>query len=374
VNEDRGARYHRLRRRAALVSMAAGAAALAVLCVTPASRGLAAWASGLTAPLVWPLGRLGAIALFTGILALGWEALSFPFVFYRSFLLDRKYGLSSEPLATWLGDHVKALALGLALTLASAAAVYTTLWLSPAWWWALATALFVGLAVIISRVAPVWLMPIFYRFRPLDREALRERLLTISTRAGVPVLGAFEWGLGEKTSRANAALVGVGRTRRILVSDTLLKDYSDDEIEVILGHELAHHVHHDIWTALALEAGIVAAALLGAHLAVTLASAALDLHGPADLAALPVMILAGGAVSLLLSPLSNAWSRHNERRADRFALRLTARPAAFVSAMKRLGQQNLAEERPSRLVFWFFHTHPTMDERIAAARAFDAAS
>ena len=96
-------------------------------------------------------------------------------------------------------------------------------------------------------------MPLFYRFRPLDRETLRERLMTLSRRAGVPVLGAFEWGLGEKTTRANAALVGVGQTRRILVSDTLLKDYTDDEIEVILAHEMAHHIHHDIWTALALE-------------------------------------------------------------------------------------------------------------------------
>jgi len=158
--------------------------------------------------------------------------------------------------------------------------------------------------------------------------------------------------------------------RRILVSDTLLKDYSDDEIEVILAHELAHHVHHDLWSALALETVIVSTALHGAHLTATYASPLLGLGGPTDLAALPLLVLGGGAVSLLLSPLSNAWSRHNERRADRFALQLTERPAAFVSAMRRLGAQNLAEERPSRAVFWFFHTHPTIDQRIAAARVF----
>jgi STE24 endopeptidase len=183
------------------------------------------------------------------------------------------------------------------------------------------------------------------------------------------VLGAFEWGLGEKTSRANAALVGAGRTRRIIVSDTLLKDYSDDEIEVILAHELAHHVHYDMWTALALETILMAATFYGAAAAASAAATSrLGFRGAADLGALPLMILAGGAVSLLLSPLSNAWSRHNERRADRFALRLTDRPDAFVSAMKRLGAQNLADERPSRVVYWFLHTHPTMDERIAAAR------
>jgi STE24 endopeptidase len=211
-------------------------------------------------------------------------------------------------------------------------------------------------------------MPMFYQFRPLEREVLRERLLALSRKAGVPVLGAFEWGLGEKTTRANAALVGAGRTRRILVSDTLLEAYSDDEIEVILAHEIAHHVHHDMATALALETVVVAAALLAAHAVVTGAG-----YAPANPAALPLLALAAGAVSFLLTPLGNAWSRHNERRADRFALELTGRSAAFITAMRRLGAQNLAEPDPSRPVLWFFHTHPTIDERIAAAKEFEPA-
>ena len=367
-NEDRASRYHRLRRRTALASTVFGVVGLVALVGTSASLRLAAWATGIASGLFWPLRPAVGIALYAAVLALAWEALSFPFVFYRGFRLDRKYGLSSEPVSTWLADHGKALALGLVLTLASAVAIYTAMWLSPARWWLIADALFILLAVAISQIAPIWLLPLFYRFQPLEREALRQRLLALSQRAGVRVLGAFEWGLGEKTSRANAALVGAGRTRRIIVSDTLLKDYSDDEIEVVLAHELAHHVYHDIWTGLALETVVVAAALYGAHVAALYASPRLGFRGPSDLAALPLLVLAGGAVSLLLAPLSNAWSRHNERRADRFALRLTDRPEAFVSAMKRLGSQNLAEERPSRLVYWFFHTHPTMDERIGGAR------
>src|SRR5262249_9676989 len=149
--------------------------------------------------------------------------------------------------------------------------------------------------------------------------------------------------------------------------------YSDDEIEVILAHEIAHHIHRDIWTALALETVVVAAALYAADAAVRFGGGVVGAVSPRDLAALPLMILAGGLVSLLLTPVPNAWSRHNERRADRFALTLTGRPAAFITAMRRLGAQNLAEASPSAPVFWFFHTHPTIDERIAAARAFDAA-
>jgi len=259
-------------------------------------------------------------------------------------------------------DHAKALGLVLLISEAAAISVYFAMRLVGTWWWAATALSFAAAGAVLSRVAPVLLMPLFYQFKPLTREALRERLLTLSERARVPVLGAFEWGLGEKTSRANAALVGAGRTRRILLSDTMLKDYSDDEIEVILAHEIAHHVHHDIWTALALETLVTAVALFGA-------AQVLQRFGypPPELVSWPLLILAAGAISFLLSPLGNAWSRHNERRADRFALGLTERPEAFISAMRRLGSQNLAEERPSAPVVWFFHTHPTIEERISAA-------
>ena len=302
-------------------------------------------------------------ALYVAAIAVGWEAVSFPINLYKSFLLDRRYGLTSEPFTTWLRDHLKAFALGLAVSEVAAFAAYWSMRVAGHAWWALAALLFAAAGMLLSRLAPVVLLPLFYRFRPLAREALRERLIVLSQRAGVRVLGAFEWGLGEKTTRANAALVGAGRTRRILLSDTLLENYSDDEIEVILAHELAHHVHHDLWSALALETGVVAAALLVAHGAVFVAG-----YGSANPAALPLLLLAAGAVSLTLTPLGTAWSRHTERRADRFALALTGRQDAFISAMRRLAAQNLAEPDPSRLVRWFFHTHPTIEERIADAR------
>ena len=363
MNEDRAVRYHRLRRRSAVAGTLAGAAWLLVLLLSGGSIALASRADALAGHLPWPAAPPIAIVLFVAVLALGWELASLPFVLYRSFLLERKYGLSSEPFATWAGDHLKGLGLGLLLSLGAGLAVFGAIHVAGRSWWLVTAALFAVAGIVLSRVAPVLLMPLFYHFRPLDRETLRDRLMTLSRRAGVPVLGAFEWGLGEKTTRANAALVGLGQTRRILVSDTLLKDYSDDEIEVILAHEMAHHIHHDIWTALALETAIVAAALFVAQVAVARAGPG----GPADLAMLPVLILSAGAVSLLLKPAANAWSRFNERRADRFALALTGRPAAFISAMRRLGAQNLAEEHPSTPVFWFFHTHPTIHERIASA-------
>jgi STE24 endopeptidase len=184
------------------------------------------------------------------------------------------------------------------------------------------------------------------------------------------VLGAFEWGLSDKTRKANAALAGLGRTRRILVSDTMLAEYSDDEIEVVLAHELAHHVHGDIWRGLIFESVLMLAGAFVASRALLAADGWFGLRGAADAAGMPVLALATGAVSLALAPLAHALSRHYERRADRFALELTRNPAAFTSAMKRLGAQNLAEEDPSRIVQWLFYSHPPIRERLEAAAAF----
>jgi STE24 endopeptidase len=373
MNEDRASRYHRLRRRAAVAATAGGAAWLLALVYS----GGAPWLVRVLAPLTGRLAPLfGAgvqIALFVSIAALGYEAIVFPFAVYRGFVLDRKYGLSSESLKIWLLDHFKAATVGLLLTLAAAIAIVYSVHAAGAWWWLLSAVLFTAAGVLIAVIAPVAVMPLFYRFHPLDRDGLRERLLELSERAGVRVLGAFEWGLGDRTTRANAALVGLGRTRRILVSDTLLKLFSDDEIEVILAHEIAHHVHRDLWAALAFESGAIAIGLAGAHAIILRWGAVFGVTSPGELAALPLIAVIVGAASLLLTPLRNAWSRRAERRADGFALHLTRRPAAFISAMRRLGAQNLADERPSPATFWFFHTHPTLDERIEAAKRFRAA-
>src|SRR5262249_34560255 len=144
----------------------------------------------------------------------------------------------------------------------------------------------------------------------------------------------------------------------------------DDEIEVILAHELGHHAHRDIRHGLLIESVIVLAAFAAAATALQLFWQPLALQSPADVAGLPLLMLAGGIVMLLATPFVNARSRRNEHRADRFALELTERPDAFVSAMRRLAAQNLAEARPSAATLWLFHTHPPFEQRIEAARTF----
>ena len=308
--------------------------------------------------------------VFTTLLFLLAEGVSFPFRFYRTFILERRYGLSGVPLRNWLRDHLKAFAIEFPIALASGAIVYASIARWPRWWWAASALAFVAAMLMLARIAPVVLMPVFYRFKPLDRDALRDRLEALSARAGVPVLGVYEWGLGEKTTRANAALVGTGRTRRILLSDTLLADYTEDEIEVILAHELAHHVHRDIRTGLLVEGALIFVSTGIAAAVLNASWRGLGLQQPGDVAGLPLLLLVAGLVSLLAQPALNALSRRNEHRADRFALELTERPEAFVSAMRRLASQNLAEARPSAATLWLFHSHPPFEQRIQTAKAF----
>jgi STE24 endopeptidase len=367
VNEDKAARFHRLSRRAAWLSLALNAGVMAALIPGGMSlvlrdAAVAIAGAGSSSPLT--------VAVFTVLLVLLIETAVAPLDFYRTFVLERRYGLSSLPFRMWLIDRSKGLLLGLLLAIGAAVIVYAAMVRWPRGWWAASAIVFIAAMLIVARLMPVLLLPIFYRFKPVDREELRVRLAALSARAGVAVLGVYEWGLGEKTRRANAALVGTGRSRRILLSDTLLEAYSDDEIEVILAHELGHHAHRDIRNGLAIESTLIVAGFAIAAGALRTMWPVLGLEGLADVAGLPMLVLVGGALSLLMRPALNALSRRNEHRADRFALRLTERPDAFESAMRRLAAHNLAEERPSAATLWLFHTHPSFEQRIRSARAF----
>jgi STE24 endopeptidase len=369
VNEDRATRYHRLKRRAVVLSLAWSAVFFAALLVSGASLLLRDAAAHAAAALAAPRPALVVILYAAGLILLH-EAGSFTIALYSGFAVERRYGLSNEKFTGWLWDQVKSLGVGLLLGCAAASVLYFFIRLSPSGWWLPAGAVFSLLIVGLANVAPVLLLPLFYRVRPLDREALRRRLMALAERAGARVLGAYEWGLADKTKKANAALAGIGATRRILVSDTMLADYSDEEIEIVLAHELAHHVHGDIWKGIAFESALVMAGFFLAARTLDASKAWLELTGAADPAGLPLLLLAAGAVSVVMLPVAYAMSRTFERSADRFALELTRNPAAFVSAMRRLAAQNLAEDHPSRVIQWLFYSHPPVAERIAAAQAF----
>ena len=363
ANEDKATRYHRLQRRASVAAMVSAAAVLALSLLTGAALWLRRALEDASGDH-WML----TTAAYAAILMLVLEVVELPFSYYQGFTLERQYGLATHTLAHWCRDRAKGMALGLTFGVLAALMVEALLRVMPHYWWIAAAGIIGAFIVLLAHLGPVVLMPIFYEFTPVQRPELVERLLALGRRANATVTGVFEWKLSDRTRKANAALAGLGRTRRILLSDTLLAEHSDDEIEVILAHELAHHVHADIWTAMALDVGCITVGCYAADRVLTMAGRWLGLAGKSDLAGLPLILLTAGAATIVLAPIVHALSRFHERRADRYALDLTGAADAFVTAMKRLASQNLAEEEPSRLTQILFHSHPPTRARIAAAR------
>jgi STE24 endopeptidase len=370
LNEDKATRYHRLRRRADLSGTAAAGIVLLLLTLTAGGARLRELAAALSQWVPEQFNDVVMVMLVTLLVMLILAIVELPFAYYQGHLLEHRYGLSTQTQRHWFSDQGKGILLGVAFAILGTSVVYYALRHWPDHWWWISAAVFALATVGLAQLAPVVLLPIFYKFRPLDRPALVERLVKLASGARTNVNGVFEWVLSSHTRKANAALAGLGSTRRILLSDTLLADYSEDEIEVILAHELAHHVHRDLWRGIAVQ---TVALFGGFFLASVLLAAAADrlaLRGTSDPAGLPALLLIGGVWTFALMPVVNAISRAQERAADRYALTSTRNVEAFVTAMRRLSQQNLAEEYPSRLVRWLFYSHPPIRERIDAARAF----
>jgi STE24 endopeptidase len=310
-----------------------------------------------------------AVFLYVLMLMLIGKVLGTPLDYY-GFRLEHRYNLSNQKFRSWLWDEFKSLLIGLVMATIVVELLYMLIRQTPQHWWVIAWAVFLGLIVLLAQLAPVVLFPIFYKFEPLENEELKRRLIVLGERAGTRVRGVYKWHLSEKSKKANAALTGLGATRRIILADTLLDNYSDDEIEAVLAHELGHHVHRHILKSIFVQAGIT---LFGFWLANDVLTYAVErrhmfetMH---DFANLPLLILVSTVLSFLLMPALNAYSRFNERQADRYCFHSVASVEPFISSMNKLAEQNLAERMPSRWVEWFLHSHPAIGKRIAAAEA-----
>lgn len=292
---------------------------------------------------------------------------------YYGLRLEQKFQLSTQKFRSWMWDEAKGFLVGLVLAAIIVELLYFVIRQSPQHWWLITWALFMVLFIVLAQIAPVALFPLFYKFEPLDDEDLRRRLIHLGERAGTRVRGIYRWKLSEKSKKANAALTGLGATRRIILADTLLDNYSPDEIEAVLAHELGHHVHRHIFKSILVQAGIT---LLGFWVANWVLHYAVDhrlFDELSDFANLPLLALTATVLSLLLMPALNAYSRYNERQADRYAFESIVSVGPFISSMNKLAQQNLAERTPSKWVEWLFHSHPAISKRVAAAETWERA-
>jgi STE24 endopeptidase len=364
VDTPEARRYNRIRRWLSMADLVLGFAFLVVLLVTGWSGALRDYAVQL-APEQYSIQvffYVLMLLIISKILAVG--------VDYYGFRLEHRYHLSNQKLRSWIWDELKGWLLGLVLGTLLVELLYFTIRQSPQHWWIVAWVAFMALLVLFAQIAPIVFLPLFYKFEPLENDNLKDRLIRLSEHAGTRVRGVYEWKLSEKSKKANAALTGLGATRRIILADTLLQNYSDDEIEAVLAHELGHHVHKHILKSIAVQAGIT---LLGFWAANTVLHYAMErshlFETMSDFANLPLLVLVSTVLSFVLMPILNSYSRFNERQADRYCFQSITTVAPFISSMNKLAEQNLAERAPGKWVEWFFHSHPAIAKRVAAAEA-----
>jgi STE24 endopeptidase len=327
------------------------------LAVVPAWQPFANWA---------PL-RVGAyfLALFIAAFVIG-----LPLSYYGGYVLSRRNGISTQSLGGWLADEAKGLLLSLVFELLAVEGLYALLAASPRWWWLWAGAALLCLTTLLANLAPVLLLPIFYKLNPLPDGEVKSRALALAAQAHLRVRGIYSMNMSARTTAANAMVMGLGATRRIVIGDTLLDHYTPDEIETVVAHELGHQAHWDIPKLILTQSAIMLGglAIVQFILSATLGAVS-QYHGLADPATMPLIAATLGIFGLVTLPLTNGFSRWVEHRADVYALRATGMTGAFISAMTRLANQNLAEAYPSPIIEFLLYNHPSIGRRLAFGRA-----
>ena len=310
------------------------------------------------------------IGIYVAFISIAYSIISLPLNFYEGYILEHKFNLSTQTVSSWIKDQLKSFAISLIISLIIIETTYFLLRQAGNFWWIWAGILWIFFTIILSRLAPIILLPIFYKLTPLKDEDLINRLQALAQKVKSNILGIFEIDLSRKTKKANAAFTGWGKSKRILLSDTLLKDFSAEEIEVILAHELAHYHYKHIWKLLFL--GVVST-FIGLWMADIILNATvikLGFTGISDIAAFPLFALVLFIFTLFSLPINNTLSRILEHQADKMAIELTNNPQAFIDSMNKLAEQNLADRTPNPIIHFLLHNHPSISERVKMGRDF----
>ena len=350
--------YAQQRRVLFFVNAGIALVALLLMLFTGLSLGLRRLVEGWTSNQ-W-LAVLLYIIIFGGVYAL----LTFPLDVYAGYYLPRKYEMLHMSFRAWLVDVAKGGVVAAVIGLPLMEALYFGFRHLGDWWWLVGGLAYLLFSVVMVNLAPVLIMPLFNKFVLLENDELQARILRLGEKTGAKVRGVYTMDFSRRTSAANAFVTGLGNTRRVVLGDTLTANYTADEIEVIMAHELGHHVHNDIWRAIGLDAVVTLAGFYVAHLILGVGIGVFGFRDLSDVAAFPLFVLVMVLFSFLTMPLGNAMSRARENAADAYALDITHNAPAFISAMQKLANQNLAEVDPPSWVVWLFHSHPPIRDRV----------
>lgn len=358
--ETQARAYQKQKQVLALLHLVLSPLILALMILSAYPRILEETALGFSS--AWP----GAFAVFFLFFSLTFLIVEFPLSFYSGYWLEKKYDLSTQTAAAWLQDFLKRSLLGFAVSLGLLLALYTLIRHAPQSWWFWAWAGYALFSYGVGKLFPVLIVPLFYKYGPVQNEALKARISAMAARFGFAIERIQSINLSRTTRKANAAFMGIGKTKRVVLSDTLLSNFEEDEIEVVLAHELGHCRNHDIWRMFALN---LILSLVSFRLVWLLLPPLAGYWGyaPGDMAALPLLLLLFSLFSLIIQPLVNGISRRIETQADHFALTAMGAKDAFIRSMKKLAQVNLADPNPHPLYEWFFYDHPAIGRRIAYA-------
>jgi len=358
---DQPKRYETVKLVISLIGFGIDVLILVALVATGASLWIRQAAEGI-ASSPWLV-----VLIYIAVIGAIFKLIELPLSFYSGYIVEHRFGLSRETFADWFKDQVKGLLISAPLGIAGVEILYYLLRTYPDRWWIYAGAVFVAFFVVMANLAPVLILPLFFKFRRIENADLNRRVNRLASRTRTQVCGIFEWSLGDKTRKANAAVTGWGNTRRIIVSDTLLQNFSGEEIEVIMAHELCHHAKHHIWQGIAVQASLTFAGFYAASRVLPILSERWGFASAADIAASPVMALIMTGISLAVLPIVNSFSRYLEKAADLYALEITGDSLAFVSSMEKLAELNLANKAPNKIIEFIFYSHPSIEERVKLA-------
>ncbi len=318
----------------------------------------------------WTTNQWLAVPLYLAIFGAVYALLTFPLDIYSGYVLPTRYGTLHQSFKLWLLDLAKGGLLAVVLGLPLLEALYFGFRHLGDWWWLVGGLFYLLFVVVMVNLAPVIIMPLFNKFIPLENEELQDRILRLGQKTGATVKGIYTIDFSKRTSSANAFVTGIGNTRRVVLGDTLTSNYTPDEIEVIMAHELGHHVHGDIWRGIFLDSVITLAGFYLANLFLQGGIHLFGFRGLGDVAAFPLFVLAMVLFGLITMPLTNWLSRTRENAADVYALDITGNATAFISAMKKLANQNLADAAPPAWAVWLFYTHPPIGDRVKRGEDF----
>lgn len=349
------------------VQMALTLGFLGLLILSPLSARILDLSASVAGGRVWL-----TIGVFGLLLALLYDAITFPVNLYGSLLREHAFGLSSQTFAAWAWDYTKGALISAVILLPLLMLLYAFIRWDPVRWYLPTWVIIMLMMSLIAELSPILLDPLFHTFRPVQDQGLVERLRALTDRAGLTVGPILEIDASQKTKKTNAYFAGLGRSRRIVLYDTLLAASTPEEVELVVAHELGHWKRHHIWKGMAISAASTLAAL---WLIARLLTAAADsgrfgFTHPADPMTLPYLLLIVFVLNILTTPIHVAISRSFEREADLESLRLSANPRAFIAAEVKLARSNLADIEPPHAMVWLLYTHPPVLERIAVAEAF----